>query len=383
LRVAILKTGQRQQARKALAMLVVAARTKPAPASCDSCGKQACFRRVELAPARPGRRAVFMVDGVWPEFNDWICGERQAQDRLLLPLRNQPRYGWRSAGFATVAAFPLLTLWRALASRWAGRDTAARQSSSLRFRERFARAYGKALHYLDEHVVVTQELLPYLWQQGVLQGRSFDVLMTALPMAELQRRLDQACAHNPSSTTLADFRAPDGLVEMEAQALRHAGRIITPHAAVAALFQNAELLSWAQARPGLRPRAGGSKIVFPASTLGRKGAYELRTVARALQLRLTLMGPVLESAGFWDGVDVEQLAAGEEHWLDGVAVVVLPAWLEGRPQRLLQALRAGVAVIATPACGLPPQANLTLVEPGDTAALRHALARHAGALAAA
>jgi hypothetical protein len=35
-------------------------------------------------------------------------------------------------------------------------------------------------------------------------------------------------------------------------------------------------------------------------------------------------------------------------------------------------------VIATPACGLPPQPGLTLVPAGDVAALAQALRAHAG-----
>jgi hypothetical protein len=374
LRVAILKEQPRPGARTATAPIALTPVRASVPASCDSCGKLACFRRVELPAARAGRRAVFMVDGVWPEFDAWIDSVLEQQDRLLLPLQGRRQYGWRSARFASVRTFPLLTLWRALAGRMAGADAAVRRASNLRFRQRFARAYGKALHYLDEHVVVTQELLPYLWQAGALQGRSFDVLMTGPPLDELQRRLDAAFRQNPSSPTLADFRAPDGLLALEAQALRCADRIITPHAGLAALFRNATLLPWAPgATADAAQPARGSKILFPASTLGRKGAYELRAAARVLRLRLTLMGAVLEAPGFWGGVETEQRDRSAENWLDGVAVVVLPAWVEGRPVRLLQALAAGVRVIATPACGLPAHQLLTVVDAGDVAALQDAL----------
>jgi hypothetical protein len=112
-------------------------------------------------------------------------------------------------------------------------------------------------------------------------------------------------------------------------------------------------------------------VVFPAPTLGRKGAYELRACARELGLPLTLMGPVLESPNFWDGVDVEMGTMAE------AAVVVLPAWLEVRPTILLDALDAEIAVIATPACGLPPQPNLTIVPAGDLTALVDAMRPYA------
>jgi glycosyltransferase involved in cell wall biosynthesis len=54
--------------------------------------------------------------------------------------------------------------------------------------------------------------------------------------------------------------------------------------------------------------------------------------------------------------------------------VVLPAWVEHQPRRLLRALAAGVPVIATPACGLPAQPGLTLVPCGEVVALRNAIA---------
>ncbi len=56
------------------------------------------------------------------------------------------------------------------------------------------------------HVVVQQNLLPFLWRAGVLGGRTFDVLMTALPLKNLQTQLDFAASLHPESKTLADFR---------------------------------------------------------------------------------------------------------------------------------------------------------------------------------
>ncbi|UUZ55701.1 hypothetical protein LP419_09220 [Massilia sp. H-1] len=106
----------------------------------------------------------------------------------------------------------------------------------------------------------------------------------------------------------------------------------------------------------------GKKIIFPAATLGRKGAYELREAARTLGLRLVLTGPDLESGQFWDGVEVERMALPDAHALTDAAVVVLlkHGWRTGW-LRLLQALQWGIPVIASTACGLPEQANLTLV----------------------
>ena len=361
LRVRILKTRRSPAPARSAPMLLMR-ETGGAPRSCHSCGETACFRRVPGSPEAALARSAFMVDALWSEFDIWISANRSSGDTLLLPMQGRAQYGWSSAGFAEVKTFRILTIWRGLATRRLASQGAARQEAAMRFRRRLAQAYVDALDHLTEHVVLTQELLPYVWQSGALQGRSFDVLMTGMPIAHLQAVLDAAHARHPYSATLADFRAPPALAQLEMHALRRARKIITPHVGVAALFDNAELLPWAHRSAATNVK--GTRIVFAASTLARKGAYEMRDAARELGLRLTLLGPVLEADGFWDGVQVERA-----HDLRDAAVVVLPAWVESRPARLLAALEHGIPVIATHACGLPPQPNLTIIAAGDSAAL--------------
>ncbi|MFS2056373.1 hypothetical protein ACEN8K_47215, partial [Variovorax sp. CT11-76] len=55
-------------------------------------------------------------------------------------------------------------------------------------------------------LVVDQALLPHLQRLGALDGRAFTVLAGALPMAEIEARLDAAAARWPDDTTLRDFR---------------------------------------------------------------------------------------------------------------------------------------------------------------------------------
>jgi hypothetical protein len=75
----------------------------------------------------------------------------------------------------------------------------------------------------------------------------------------------------------------------------------------------------------------------------------------------------LEAPDFWSGIAVTRGAP-----LQG-QIVVQPAYAEESPRRLLTALASGRQVIATSACGLPPQPGLVLVPYGDTAALIDAL----------
>jgi len=199
--------------------------------------------------------------------------------------------------------------------------------------------------------------------------------MTALPMNELQKTLDIAAKRWPESTTLGDFRAEAWLVEAETAALQHAKRIITPHAYIASLFRSrADLLSWKVPESELRPAPNNPKpvIVFPASTVGRKGCYELREGIRDLDVKLLTLGPYIESADFWRGFDVER--AGED-WLDLADLVALPAHVEHRPRRLLSAASRGIPVIATPNCGLPESDGVYLTPAGDAKALRQEISQ--------
>jgi glycosyltransferase involved in cell wall biosynthesis len=228
-------------------------------------------------------------------------------------------------------------------------------------------------------VCVAQSLLPFLWRAGHLGGRRFSVLLTRPPMHLIHARLDAAAAAHPERASLADFRAPDWIVAAEREALAQAERIVTPHAELADLFgDRAQRLPWQAASVvPMRPHPATKCIAFPGPTVARKGAFELRAVARALDLDVLLIGSELEGPNFWDGVRAHRPAAdaGPRGWLGRVAAVVQPAQFEERPRHLLAALVAGVPVIATAGCGLAPQPGLTIVPYGDAQALAAAVRR--------
>lgn len=345
------------------------------PRSCMSCGHAPCFRHVEAPDERVGRTAQ-LVDAWWPEHDRHLAGIRREGDVMGVPLDGRrfgkPQYAWATDGALRVHQSWRATLLRAWRSRRLSAQGAERQRALLSSAVALAESYAPLLAWDVTHVVVAQNLLPFLWRSGELGGRTFDVLMTAPPMAELQARLDAAARLHPASRTLADFRADASLLRDEAEALAHARRIVTPHHDIAALFPGkAHLLEWAMPSPRPQSVAGERpRIVFPGPTAGRKGAYELREALTGMDVELVAMGSQLEGAGFWDGI---RLAASGEHWLDGADAVVLPAFVENQPRRLLFALASGVPVLATPACGLAPRPGLTTVAAGDVAALRDAL----------
>jgi len=342
---------------------------------CGSCGETGCFRH-ERAGARLTGRTAFVLDEAWPEFRAYV-GERRARgDILAMPLDgrrwNRPRYTWMTEGYGEVVTATVASLAHAFLAR-RGAANGARVAAQLRRAEAVARRLGRALAPDATEACVAQSLLPFLWRAGLLGGRRITVLMTRLPMAVLQAKLDGAAAAHPDRATLADFRAPADLVEAEAEALAAAERIVTPHAEIAALFLGrAERLDWRMPEAAVIPRSLHARAVaFPGPSLARKGAHELRAAALHLGLDVVLLGSTLEGDAFWHGLSTRAAGPG---WRSEVAAVVQPALVEEQPRALLAALVAGIPVIATPACGIAPRPGLTLVPAGDTQALVRAIA---------
>ncbi|MGF2075436.1 hypothetical protein, partial [Enterococcus casseliflavus] len=90
---------------------------------------------------------------------------------------------------------------------------------------------------------------------------------------DLQNQLNRAAMRWPDNSTLTDFRADSALAEAESAALAAARKWITPHAEIARLAgTRAVLLEWQ--KPNDPQRVPGRRVVFPASTLARKGACE-------------------------------------------------------------------------------------------------------------
>lgn len=356
---------------------------------CHTCGQDECFRSAPpTAAQRSAReRAAFLVDERWPEFDRHIQATRKPGDLLLLPLDGnrlrRPRYAWSTAHLETVQ-HPRAALLRALHSRRLAAQGAARQRVLLAGDDRLAEAMAKSLPPPVRRLVVAQNLLPALWRSGALGGRRFEVLLTRLPLAELHARLDRAAAANPRSPTLADFRGEPWRVAAERAALAAAERVLTPHAELAALFPGrAERLPWAvpaaRHEPVPRVISGKPTLAFPASTVGRKGAWELREALRGLgvDVHLWVAGRPLEGDEFWRGHDVSEGTAPPAR----PDLVVLPAHVEHQPRALLSALARGIPVIASSACGLGDLPGVTTVPAGDVAALRAALAAALAGLA--
>jgi hypothetical protein len=335
---------------------------------CATCGQTACFRNAPQpsdAPAANGR-AVVLAGTLTPEHAEFLARTQPHAERLVARVGTGSRLRRRAR-----TAIQRLRRWpparRALAA--AG-----------------AEAHAAAARLRPEHLdlYVDQAWLPFLWQRGVLAGRRVHVLMQALPMNRIQAELDRAARRHPDEPTLRDFRADGALVEAERRALDAATQWIGAHAQAMALAGGkGHALPWrtppivASKATATAPRA--LRVLFPASSLVRKGALELASALQGMPVELLLPMRDGGEPARWGTIPLRRVALGEDT-LPQCDVVALPAWVEHQPRVLLAAIARGVPVIATAACGLGTVPGWIDVPAGDVDALRAQLQRLAAAL---
>ncbi len=360
-------------AKTALPAAEAPAPDRPAPSGdCLSCGMTSCFRHpsATVAHAPALGHTAYLLDARWPEFDRWCRAHSRTGDRWLTPLDGRrwkkPNYQWSPSPESSSRHATLTALLRSFRQRRLPSQGAARQRALLEGDAALARRYATMLDPRCRHIVVSQNLLPHLWRSGVLGGRTFDVLMQRWPLEELQRRLDAAKSVHPQSSTLGDFRADPELVRAESEALAAAARLVTPHLAIARHFgRRAWRVDWEMPEPLPRHESPEPFVFFPASRLGRKGAYELAAALRRHpDLGLRYLGRADEgSADPFHGLPC---SPGSISDLAAATALVLPAWIEHQPRLALLALASGIPVIATDACGLPDHPMLRrLARPAD------------------
>jgi VanW like protein len=348
--------------------------------SCLACGITSCFRQQQ--PRVLTGRTAYLVDDYWPEFDRYIQANRTEQDVLLLPVNGQQvkkaNYAWNIGGFHQVSQHRSILLLRAAQSILLRivRQGAKYQQLLMGQSRYLAKIYGQSLTPDTTHLVVTQSLLPHLWQAGHLRGRSFDVLMTALPMEKIQARLDEAAAKHPQSPTLNNFRVSPEMAMWETAALKQARQILTTHQELGLLWPNkTQILDWVMPIVSTIPAVrvtGKPVLVLPSASLGRRGIYELRAALSGLEVHLIVAGGELEVPGFWDGYDMEYLPNYEQALMQAT-IVVSPAWIEHQPRRVLLSIATGIPTIVSKTCGLSDMPELIQVPVGDVAALRSAI----------
>jgi hypothetical protein len=325
------------------------------PKSCATCDETSCaMNAAGRVDVRVADKTAYILDDVWPEYASYVQASRQPNDQVIAPgLFGAPRlarYRWPGVvdHRATVATANRHRIMRQVAAK----SGAERQTAYLKSDEAIANALVRHIDYRADHLVVAQAWLPWLARSGALGGRTYDVLMSRFPFADIHRRLDEAAQDYGASPTIGDFRADDHLVETERQALNGARKILTPHYAIAALFPaQSLLLAWH--RPVAQSRKSGARTAFLGPTIARQRPDIARTFARELTTPLIVLGRNHESPDFWAGIATEQRPF-DANWLDDVSTIIHPATMTTQPRALLQAIANGVTVHATPACGLAP-----------------------------
>lgn len=337
---------------------------------CYSCGRYDCHTfSPKHFESTTQMETAYLLDAYTPEFDAYVQEQLRKTEgihALHAPMPSEflgPRanYKWTSTGFARRHYLSLLTLWHSWRVRHLPVQGAAMQSALWARNASLALAMAKALPVTVNHVVVSQNLLPFLWKNHALGGRSFDVLMVRPPLAHLQKTLDEAAQANPQGKTLTDFRIDEDWVRVESEALRHARKVVSPHSEVVSLFpEKSVTLDWREVDcAAYQALPLGRKVLFPASTLARKGAYHVRSAAQRFGWSLVITGAVIEAEDFWAGIACERRAYAAANLFEDVGLVFLPAYVEAQPLVLLHAAARGIPVLASAACGLERVAGVS------------------------
>lgn len=373
---------------------------------CLTCNETSCFRHRSgfAGLASQHGSSVALLERLTPELASYLQG-RPA--RLVLPqalTHGQAAQIARHLAPASCVPPPADRLghaWalrRALWLRWHSQSPGRRQASILHVQRWQATLAAQSLRATDTQALVDQAYLPHLWSNGLLAARNLAVWMPALPMQAILRQLDAAARRWSDEPSLSDYRPEARLAEDELQALRSARLIVTPHHAVAQwarqhLRAEVHELPWQlPALPGpcaATPASGNPRqlsLALACSALARKGWRELcealhgiaaMAQARGVELRLIVLGSLPSAARLPTSVSTTTMGYGSP-WIASARAAVLPAHVEHSPRAALQALAAGLPVVATSACGIAPRPGLLLVQAGDSQALATALAAALG-----
>lgn len=336
---------------------------------CYSCWNTDCYICNTKGKVSNTGVVTYILDEKWSEYEAYVNKNIKKQDFIIQPF---------SYGFLKVlkrkGEFWNIERGRNIFNNKAGlkRLLSFHQNKGknvfswqLKEDEKLVKALIRKIPIETTHLVVSQNLLPFLYKYYALAGRTYDVLMTRSSIKQLQFDLDVAYAKNSDSPTLSDFRAPDRIINLESKSLGNAMKIITPHRKIAAEFCNSEILEW-NIKP-LKFTILGEKVLFPASLLARKGAYEIRQLVKEIGFQLVVYGKATENPDFMDGIDFEY---SQQNIFENIGLVILPAYAEHCPRLVLKAISQGIPVIVSDACGIERDTKIDVIPTGDYQALK-------------
>jgi glycosyltransferase involved in cell wall biosynthesis len=356
----------------------------PIARGCMTCNETECFRHRGTDSHRVNEKTVVLLNTWTPEFASYLNQTAAHADWYAPWLRKKRRIGgsWIQSNPLTKMTARIAAIRKMLLLRRQTGEGGGRQSALMQGDQWVANALVSKLKPHHTHLVIDQTLLVHMAVSGALGGRHYDVLVHSFPATELEVRLDRAAKHQPNVASLVDFRVNNAHSDIELSGLLAARILITPHVAVADYLRklgakSVHVVPWqvpnAAAHTSKRAPNQTPIVVFPASALARKGAYELANVVRELGWQLWVMGAASSDHTLWHGVSVKHVGYQNREWLSAADVVVLPAYVEHSPRILLRAFAHGIPIVATAACGLPASMCAAIVGEGDASHLTLAL----------
>lgn len=295
---------------------------------------------------------------VWPEYEGFV-GNHQLPGEAAL---------WADLGLAHKA--------RAEAVVQMDRNRVMGQSRQLALMQHdsgLLEAWGRHLP-AGMAVAVDLQLLGQAWSSGLLDGRPFDVLVNRFPLGLLHCSLDAAARDQPWLARHTLFRASEQMVEEECQAIFMARRVYSAHCWVSDYLRRdgtpgGEVVraEWVLPAPlratkFVRPERRGWKVLYPDHGIERRGAGWLagELLGSELDVQLISFEGEPDDAKLWLGLNHSTISPKMVGSLieEGLDLVVLPSYMEYRPDVLLTALANQVPVIASPQCGIGDRAGL-------------------------
>ena len=346
---------------------------KPSPLNdCLSCHNTDCYICNPNAKIFSEESITYVLDEKWVEYEDYINSKIRKQDFVLQPfspfwsrMLNREDNQWnihsgKSLYFTNLAIRRIKDFHQNKPKNIF--------SWQMQVDEDLAKKLIPKIPIESTHLVVSQNLLVFLQKYYALAGRTYDVLMTQSSVDNMQTILDSAYEKYPESPTLCDFRASNEFIKLENKVLKKADHLVTPHLKINQLFSNTLFLNWKLPSVTNVSKTKRTKILFPESPLGRKGAYELRQLIRDLDIPITIVGKTLESTNFFDGLDVTFSSSQSLH---EVALVICPAYVENRPKLILKAIASGIPVVISDACGIIPDKKVYAFSAGDYQSMKN------------
>ncbi|MCB9251333.1 MAG: VanW family protein [Flavobacteriales bacterium] len=335
---------------------------------CYSCGNFKCFKHpTGVLTAHKKSITTYVLDEPWPEYNRWILQNMKPEDRVIttgfnLKSKTKKPGKAKEISFTTdlrIFLYKLILKYRVKS----GKNLF---SEKMKYDERISGLISEFLLPESTHLVLSQNFLPFLFKNGTLGGRTYDVLMTRPPLENLQQTLDQAYLKYPSSRTLSDFRVSQEILDNDNLSLTGSESILTPHKQIADIFNNKSCqIDWVY--PDMKRKyLKGRDVLFPGSLLARKGAFEIKYLQKKYGFRLKVFGKATESPEFLNDFDFEHTGSDP---FENIGLVIYPAYIENQPRILLKALANSIPVIASDACGLNKAEGLFTFESGNLAEL--------------